>query len=285
MQAQHSSRSSDHVAKPILKWVGGKTRLLSQLLPLLPTSIRERPYIEPFAGGAALFFALQPASALLSDVNPALCGTYVAVRDEVESVVQELKRLAAQHSRENYYRWRRVYNNSGSALSNAHRAALFLYLNRTCFNGLHRLNRAGAFNVPAGDLDAGWSVDEQTLRLASERLAAATLMPCSFEVALDSAVGNAFVYLDPPYDPRATRPSFTRYNGVEFGPREQAALSELVRELDARGVEFMLSNSDTEANRERYARFDVRRVVAPRQISAKATSRGSVHELVIRNYA
>jgi DNA adenine methylase len=239
-------------------------------------------YFEPFAGGAAMFFALRPRRAALGDINDSLCNMYEAVRDDVESVIAELEALAAVHSKARFYVVRSAYNERASVARHCH-AAMFLYLNRTCFNGLHRLNMRGQFNTPAGDINQPWHVEADALRRASHALRDAELHTQRFDALLDRAASGDFAYLDPPYEPRAAN-SFTRYNGFAFGPAEQNALRDVVEELDRRGCKFMLSNSDTPANRLRYANFEVRTVWAARAVNCKGDGRGAISELVVRNY-
>lgn len=271
-------------ARPFLKWVGGKGRLLSQLLPLLPAGVEHMRHVEPFLGGAAMFFARQPERALLCDVNAGLCATYEAVRDEVNLVIQQLRHLAKGHNSERYYQLRHRYNHTTN-LSQAERAALFIYLNKTCFNGLHRVNRSDEFNVPAGRYAQPRIVDAPGLFAAQQSLQAAQLRCGSFETVLDAARSGDFVYLDSPYDVEKGAAGFTAYAVSPFGPAEQDLQAEVFRSLDRRGCKLMLSNSDTLANRTRYARFDVREVLAPRSVSCNGAQRQAVTELVVRNYA
>jgi DNA adenine methylase len=218
--------------KPIVKWAGGKSRLLSQLIPLLPADIHARRYIEPFAGGAALFFALQPARAILADINASLIAAYKAVQRDLESVVDQLRLHEARHSTDYYYACRNAYNTG--TLAEVQRAGAFLYLNRTCFNGLHRVNKRGEFNVPAGRYARPRIVNDVALRAAHHALRNVKLRAASFESILEYARPGDFVYFDPPYDAGSTA-SFTQYNAAAFGRAEQVALSSVVDELDRRG--------------------------------------------------
>mgnify|MGYP001821380953 CR=1 FL=1 len=177
-------------AAPFVKWAGGKGRLLSQLRPLLPTGVEHMRHVEPFVGGGAMFFSRQPARAMLTDINPALVSTYAAIRDDVEGVIESLRRLASRHSKEGYYRVRERYNR-GERAPSTKRAAMFIYLNKTCFNGLHRVNRKGEFNVPVGSYKNPRILNEGALRAASAALEAAHLECTSFESLLQNAKPGA----------------------------------------------------------------------------------------------
>ena len=231
-----------------------------------------------------MFFARQPERALLSDVNPELVGLYQAVRDDVEGVISALTRLAAAgHAAEAYYGVRTRYNTERRA-SQTSRAAMFLYLNKTCFNGLHRVNRRGEFNVPAGKYKNPRIVDSTNLRAASLALATADIRRAGFEELLGSARPGDFVYLDPPYVPVSATASFTAYAQEGFGPADQERLRDVYRELDRRGCRVMLSNSDVPFVRALYAEWRIDVVQAPRAVSCDGAKRQSVSEVVVRNY-
>ncbi|MEM9190821.1 MAG: DNA adenine methylase [Myxococcota bacterium] len=267
---------------PFLKWAGGKGRLLSQLTPMLPPGVDRRRHVEPFFGGGALFFSRRPTRALVSDVNPALVRTYLAVRDSVDTVIRHLRRLKADHSVERYYEVRARYNQG--LTSDASHAATFIYLNKTCFNGLHRVNRKGEFNVPAGRYKNPKILDGVGLQLASRALQRADVRRASFEALLESAKPGDFVYFDPPYAPVSATANFTSYAREGFGPEEQARLRDVFRELDRRGCKLMLSNSDVPAIRDLYDGFVIDEVAAPRAISCNGSGRSRVAEVVVRNY-
>lgn len=267
---------------PFVKWVGGKGRLLAQLLPLLPPGVDRMRHVEPFAGGAAMFFARRPERALLCDVNPALVHTYLMVRDRVDEVAVELAGHAERHDAEHYYRVRERYN-AGTEDGPA-RAAMFIYLNKTCFNGLHRVNKKGEFNVPAGRYTNPRILDEEGLHAASAQLARADIRRQGFEALLASARPGDFVYFDPPYEPVSRTASFTSYAQDGFGQDDQARLAEVFAELTRRGCRCMLSNSDVPFIRELYRAYRVDTVAAPRAVSCDASGRGPVSEVVVRNY-
>jgi DNA adenine methylase len=275
----------DRAASPFLKWVGGKGKLLSQLVPLLPSGVERMRHVEPFAGGAAMFFARTPERAVLCDFNRSLVDTYLAVRDELEAVIGELETLSMSHAAGSYYGVRERYNAVGKRQSRSERAAMFIYLNKTCFNGLHRVNRRGEFNVPEGRYKNPRILDEPTLRAASRALARADIRQASFEDMLGYVRPGDFVYLDPPYEPVSETASFTAYAaGDGFSRGDQTRLRDVVVELDRRGAKVMLSNSDVPFIRELYAQFRIDLVAAPRAINCDARGRGLVSEVVVRNY-
>jgi len=238
-------------------------------------------------GGAAMFFARRPGRALLADVNPELVATYESVRDDVDGVIAALGRLAAAgHAKVAYYGVRTRYNARGTARvdSKVERAAMFLYLNKTCFNGLHRVNRRGEFNVPVGRYTNPRILDESALRSASLALAGADLRCEPFETLLERARPGDFVYLDPPYAPVSDTANFTAYAQDGFGRDAQVRLRDVYRELDRRGCKLMLSNSDVPMIRDLYRGFTIDVVMAPRMVSCDAKTRSAVAEVVVRNY-
>ena len=230
-----------------------------------------------------MFFHLKPRRALLGDINPALIATYQQVRDNVESVIGHLERLAHEHSSETYYRVRESYNYAGN-LAAAHRAALFIYLNKTCFNGLHRVNRKGHFNVPVGRYARPGISNPAGLRAASRELARAEIDCQPFENLLRTARPGDFIYLDPPYQPLSPSSNFTSYARDGFDSDDQRLLRDVFTALDRRGCKLMLSNSDAPVIRDLYRRFRIERVAALRAINCDARNRGRISELVIRNY-
>ncbi|MCB9746193.1 MAG: DNA adenine methylase [Alphaproteobacteria bacterium] len=265
-------QSSD--PRPFLKWVGGKRQLLDELDALLPASYNR--YYEPFIGGGALFFAERPRMALLSDANGELIDTYRAVRDCPEEVIAELE----QHVYDkDYYYEMRAWDASRAPLWQ--RAARMIFLNRTGFNGLYRVNRAGQFNVPFGRYSNPTICDAENLRACSLALRGVELAHQGFEAALSLAEPGDFVYFDPPYVPLTPTSSFTSYVPGGFGLAEQEQLAEVFATLAARGVSVMLSNSDTELVRELYRGFHLEEVRARRSVNAQGGGRGKVGELVV----
>lgn len=240
-------------------------------------------HVEPFAGGAAFFFDRAPNRALLCDVNPALIAMYEAIRDDVEGVIKALKPLSSSHSSDRYYARRKRYNVAGD-LHPCERAALFIYLNKTCFNGLHRVNSRGEFNVPIGRYQNPRILDDGGLRAASQQLQSAELLCDSFESLLRHARPGDFVYLDPPYEPVSRTANFTAYAKDGFGQDTQTRLRDVFSALHKRRCKLMLSNSDTPFVRELYRSFHIDIVAAPRAINCNGRGRGKVTEVVVRNY-
>jgi len=263
-------------AVPYLKWAGGKRSLLRHLLPLVPSSYGT--YHEPFVGGGALFFALQPKRAVITDVNRRLVRSYVAIRDDVDAVIALLKTYP--HDKQFFLEMRGVPIDYRSAVEVA---AWLIYVNRTCFNGLYRVNRDNVFNVPFGRYANPTICDEANLRACSDALAGVSILHEPFETVLKRAVAGDFAYFDPPYLPIAATSSFTGYSPDGFGLDDHRRLRDAARELKKRGVHVLLSNSAAPAIRELYADgFEVTEVLANRAINANGEGRGKIPELIIR---
>lgn len=234
-----------------------------------------------------MFFARQPQRALLCDVNAELIHTYRMVRDDVETVIGSLRRLAAGHAsdaKDHYYRTRERYNATRARAKGPERAAMFIYLNKTCFNGLHRVNRKGEFNVPAGRYKNPRIVDTDALHAASAQLARADLSTEPFEGLLARARPGDFVYFDPPYEPVSPTANFTGYASDGFDRDDQMRLRDVFDELTRRGCKCMLSNSDVPFIRDLYRGHRIDTVAAPRAVNCDARGRGLVSEVVVRNY-
>jgi DNA adenine methylase len=274
---------SDGVAQPFLKWVGGKGGLLSQLEPLLPEGWRKRPYFEPFMGGGAMFFHLGPKRAVLGDTNRELVACYQVVRDDVESLLGQLERMAALHDKDHFYRTRERWN-AGEITSRVERAATFIYFNKTCFNGLWRVNRAGAYNVPMGSYANPGIFMPERLRAASAALRHAHVRLGAYTFTVEDAREGDFVYFDPPYQPVSATANFTAYNADPFGEAEQRKLAAVFALLDERGCRLMLSNSDTPLIKQLYGRFRIDHVYAARNVNSRSDRRGKIPEVVVRNY-
>ena len=268
--------------RPFLKWVGGKTQLLEQLQPLLPPTFRR--YFEPFVGGAALFFDLHVkhrlnAEITLSDVNRELIDTYLAIRDQVDEVITVLR----EHKYESDYYYK-VRGQQRSDLSKVENAARTIFLNKTGFNGLYRVNRSGQFNVPFGRFTNPAFCDVENLRACSRALRGVDIVAADFETVLESARKGDFVYFDPPYVPLSPTSDFTAYIPGGFGEGEQRKLAKVFGKLAKRGVFAMLSNSDTPFVRELYKDFDIETVYAARSVNSNAARRGKLPEVVVRTY-
>ncbi len=264
------------IATPLVKWAGGKRRMLPLLVPFVPETFGT--YHEPFVGGGAMFYGLRPERAVLGDTNPELINTYTVVRDDVDGLVLELRKH--HHDETHFYEVRAL---DPSKLEPVQRAARFIFLNKTCFNGLYRVNRAGRFNVPFGKYAAPLICDEPNLRACSTALKEVALHREPFERVLDRAVAADFVYFDPPYLPTSATSSFTGYTQDGFGLADHRRLRDVAAALKVRGVHVVISNSAAPAIRELYAAgFDVIDVQAARSINSNGDGRGAVTELVIR---
>jgi DNA adenine methylase len=263
------------VGRPFIKWAGGKRQLLPCLLQHAP---RDTPtYFEPFIGGGALFFALRPRRAVLADVNERLIRTYRGVKSNVDEVIRQLRKLP--HTPAFFYGFRQEKIDGGT---DADVAAWFIYLNKTGFNGLYRVNRDNRFNVPFGRYTNPMICDEPTLRACSAALAETELLVEDFAAVVAKAKRGDFVYFDPPYVPLSATSSFTSYTSLGFGETEQTRLRDTARTLKERGVHVLLSNSSAPSVRKLYADgFDVAEVSATRMVNSKATARGAVVELLI----
>jgi DNA adenine methylase len=261
-------------ARPFLKWAGGKTQLLPEILARFPATYR--CYHEPFLGGGAVFFALGPERAVLSDVNQDLIETYRAVRDEPGAVIAQLVRRRA--TEQEYYR---IRAQSPAQLTLVAAAARTIYLNRTCYNGLYRVNQKGEFNVPYGRYANPTLCNAENIRLASKALRGIELRCEDVLGVAKRAQKGDLVYFDPPYDPLSPTASFTSYARGGFGPDEQAALASVFRLLVERGVHVVLSNSDTPLVRKLYRDFKIEPVYARRAINSRADRRGHVREVIV----
>jgi len=269
------------IARPFLKWAGGKRQLAPELLARMPAKFGT--YYEPFVGGGALFFALVPqlraGRAVLSDMNTDLTVSYIGVRDDVEGVIACLKEMP--YDREFYLETRGKSAQSRNHMDDAERAAWVIYTNKAGFNGLYRVNRKGEFNVPFGRYDNPTICDEPNLRAASAALKLAHIRIGDFERALRGAEEGDAVYCDPPYVPVSATADFTGYTSGGFGPADQTRLRDCALALKRRGVFVMLSNADVPAVRKLYRGFKIERVEARRAINSKADRRGAVGEVII----
>jgi DNA adenine methylase len=268
---------------PVLKWAGGKRQLLNKLIPLLPREINE--YCEPFIGGALLFF-LRPNIAYINDINQELIRVYNVVKNDVESLIKVLGGF--KNDPECFYAVRSRDRNKEKydAMPDVEKAARILYLNKTCYNGLYRVNSAGEFNTPFGKYANPDIVGETALRAVSAYLNAANVRLTSRDYAevLKTLPKGAFVYLDPPYDPVSETSSFTSYSIGGFCRDDQIRLREYCDDLTARGIRFMLSNSATDFIKEQYAGYEVIIVDAKRAINSVSSKRGKTEEVIVRNY-
>ncbi len=269
-------------AGPFLKWAGGKKRLLPVILPRLPARIRT--FHEPFVGGGAVFFALAEARrferAVISDKNADLVNLYRVVRDRPHQLCAQMQPHAERAGDEAWFYLVRAQNPAD--LSSVERAARFLFLNRTCFNGLYRVNRSGAFNVPFGRYKNPKVLDPDRIEAASRALRGVEIRCQDFEAVADEIGPGDAVYFDPPYVPVSQTASFHHYHAEAFGAEAQGRLLATLRRCWERGAVAVLSNSDCEFTRGLYAGLEVEVVLAPRAINSDPSGRGLVQELLVR---
>lgn len=273
------------MVEPILKWAGGKRQLLSELTAHFPDTYSR--YHEPFFGGGAVFFHLDPANGTINDISRRLTNFYTVVRDYPERLIKQNR--THEHDEEYYYDARDRFNelrlvDNPSEQVRIQEASLLLYLNRTCFNGLYRENQDGEFNVPIGGyVDPDW-VQAERIRAVHEALQETTIYNKDFEYIRDTANTGDLVYFDPPYEPVSTTASFNEYHAEGFGKDDQERLRDLVVDLDEIGVSVVLSNSPPVAELyESYEAFDVSEVGATRAINSDGDNRGEVAEVIITN--
>lgn len=291
--------------KPFIKWVGGKTQLITQLEKLLPKNLQmweNATYVEPFVGGGAmLFYILQQypniSRAIINDVNEDLILCYKTVRDNVEQLIDSLALIETEYHaiskeekrKEFYLSIRNEYNNK--RLNDIENATYFIFLNRTCFNGLYRVNKSGFFNVPFGRYKKPTICDRATLRKDSELLQKVDFMSGDFEHTLKFAQKDTFYYLDPPYRPLNATSSFCDYTAQSFCDEDQIRLKEFCDKLHQSQALFLESNSDSKNTNDAisffdrlYNNYDIHRVFATRHINSIGTKRGVITEIVVKNY-
>ncbi len=275
--------------KPFVKWVGGKRQLLAQFrkLNLYPPEgfdpVKGR-YFEPFVGGGAVFFDLLPQKASLSDMNGELVTTYNVIRDDVDALISSLKK----HKYEKNY-FLKVRSQDPKKLTQIEIASRFIFLNRTGFNGMYRVNSSGQFNVPFGAYTNPIICDEENLRRVSHALSGVEIKQQDYKEVLKKAKKGDFVYFDPPYDPVSKTASFTSYTADGFGDEQQIELRDTFLELHKRGCFLMLSNSNTPFINKIYGeiqKYGVRitKVEAGRAINSKSSGRGKIEEVLVTNY-
>ncbi len=297
---------TDKIAKPFLKWAGGKTQLITEIEKSLPYEIKNKnfTYIEPFVGsGAVLFWILNNfpnlEKAVINDINEDLINTYRTIASEPKELIAILQQLQFEfHSLENkpeekkeyYYQKRELYNSRKEEQSG--QAALFIFLNRTCFNGLYRVNKNNGYNVPMGSYKKPTICDNKNIIAVSNALQKVEILCGDYENTLNEASTNSFFYFDPPYKPLSNTSSFNSYAKDEFNDEEQIRLRNFCSKLEKQGHKWMLSNSDVKGKDtndnffdEIYSEFSISRVKARRSINANPEKRGELNELLITNYA
>lgn len=291
------------VAKPFVKWAGGKGQLISVISNKLPMELKQnkiKKYIEPFVGGGAvLFYLLENYTfdeVIINDINEDLTNVYRIVKNDVKSLINELRKISDEYlplddddRKEYYYEVRKKFNSN--LLDELKKAAYFIFLNRTCYNGLYRVNKKGEFNVPHGKYKSPLILDKENLLNVSKVLQSVQILNGDFENIEKYVDESTFVYFDPPYRPLNTTSSFTSYQKYSFNDNEQIRLAKLYYRLHEKGAKLMLSNSDPKNVDENdnffddlYKDFNIFRVDAKRNINSKGNGRGKIKELLVINY-
>ena len=270
---------------PVLKWAGGKRQLISSILPLLPRNIGDYLYVEPFLGGGAMLFHLQPKRALVNDYNEELINAYQVIKTKPSELIRHLQQH--ENNADYFYRIRSIDRSPAyKKLTAVERASRIIYLNKTCFNGLYRVNSAGAFNAPFGRYKNPNIVNADGLQLMHEYLNNndVQIMSGDYHDILKKANKKSFVYLDPPYHPVSSSSSFTGYVRGGWNEDSQRALKKACDQLNKKGVKFLLSNSATAFIVDLYKDYSITIVKASRAINSNASDRGVVDEVLVRNY-
>ncbi len=299
------SEMHQQIAKPFLKWAGGKTQLISSIKAALPTDFSNRriTFIEPFIGsGAVLFWMMETfpniEKAVINDINSDLINTYKVIKESPDKLIVVLREIQQEYynveaigdEKKQYYSHKRDLYNSRTA-SLIEQAALFIFLNRTCFNGLYRVNKSNKFNVPLGSYTKPKILDELNIKAVSAVLQKVEILNGDYQETLNHVGDDTFFYFDPPYKPLSSTSNFNSYANDDFDDNEQIRLRNFCQSLDELGCYWMLSNSDVKGNDANntffddiYQDFNIQRVQAKRMINAKADKRGELTELLITNY-
>ena len=272
---------------PVVKWVGGKRQLLPEIKKYIPKKFTT--YYEPFMGGGAVLFELQPNKAIVNDVNEELINLYTVIKEFPEELIEELKKHAEfATDSEYFYKIREKDRNiiEYTLMSNVEKAARIHFLNKTCYNGLFRVNKAGEFNAPFGRYKNPDVVNEITIRAVSKYFNEANIefRNTDFQEALKGIRKGSFVYFDPPYDPVTDSANFTGYSKGGFDRNEQERLKKVCDELNKKGIKFLLSNSATSYIKDLYKDYTIEVIKAKRAINSNGDLRGEIDEVLVRNY-
>lgn len=274
-------------AKPFLKWVGGKKQIIPQIKKYIPENYYK--YFEPFIGGGALFFDLEPKKAYINDINKILISAYRNIKNHPYEIIKKLEDLQKIFYEKNneerkiyFYEIRDTFNDT--EYDSFLKTSYIIFLNKTCYNGMYRENSKGKFNVPFGRYKNPKILDEKNILAVSKLLQNVTITDYSFEKAVEDAKRGDFIYFDPPYHPLSITSNFTSYSNGGFTKKDQIKLRDVFKDLHKRSCFVMLSNSDTKFIREIYKEFTQKTITATRSINCKATGRGEINELLITNY-
>ena len=278
--------SKSKILSPFLKWAGGKRQLLSEIKEQLPKTISRYQYIEPFIGGGAVLLSLQPKHAIINDFNAELINTYRVIKDAPDELIDDLKKHI--NEADYFYKLRNIDRDSEAfnRLTDVQRASRIIYLNKTCYNGLYRVNKSGEYNAPFGRYKNPSIVNEDVIRAISDYFNKNNIQILNgdFENVLAIADRKTFVYLDPPYYPISESANFTSYVQGGWKAEDQIRLRDACNQLTAKHTKFLLSNSDCPFIRELYSDYTIITVEATRAINSDADGRGKITELLIKNY-
>jgi DNA adenine methylase len=277
--------AKNRLVLPFLKWVGGKRQLMPEIRKMLPRGVANRPYYEPFIGGGALFFDLQPKRAIINDYNEELINVYTVIRDNPNELIEDLRKH--ENTAEYFYEIRAVDRQPLFAhLSKIQRASRIIYLNKTCYNGLYRVNNAGEFNSPFGKYKNPNIVNEPVIKAVSKYLNSPQIQISNgdYELILRDVPINSFVYLDPPYHPISESSNFTGYVQGGWNDGDQLRLRDVCNRLNDNGIKFLLSNSASDFIRDIYSGYNIHVVQANRAVNSNSSKRGQVDEFLICNY-
>lgn len=280
-----AKNNKNKLIAPFLKWVGGKRQLLPKIIEYLPKNMRELRYFEPFIGGGAVLFHLQPENAVINDFNEELINVYNVVKDNLDDLIIDLKKH--KNTSEYFYQIRGLdRTDEFLSLSEVQRASRIIYLNKTCFNGLYRVNNAGEFNAPFGRYKNPNIVNEPTLKAVNKFLNKnnISINNGDYSDVLETADENSFIYLDPPYHPISENSNFTGYVQGGWDMFDQIRLREVCDILNEKGAKFLLSNSSSPFIKDQYEKYKITTVKAIRAINSNGSDRGEIDEVLIRNY-
>ena len=275
--------------KPLLKWAGGKRYIAEELRSRFPDTWNSGTYFEPFIGGAAMFLSAVPKTAVVADVNARLVRFYEFVKSsptefysELQQISEDFNNCDQEEKKDFYLRLRKNFNETPEDSLNS--AVLLYAINKLCFNGLYRENSSGGFNVPFGQKKSLPIMTFQELQEVSKAFEQTEILNSDFEVSVERAIPGDFIYFDPPYIPLGPSSSFTSYHSGGFDLADQERLADLMQSLGAKGINAMCSNSDSELTHKIFGKLNISNISAPRMVSARASGRGMINELVITNY-
>lgn len=274
------------ILSPVVKWVGGKRQLLGDIIPLIPQNFST--YVEPFIGGGAVLFDIQPKKAIINDFNYELINIYKVIKDNPNELISELERHERFNSEEYFYEIRALDRKEKyNEMTEIEKAARIIYLNKTCFNGLFRVNQAGQFNSPYGKYKNPNIINKPVVLAMSKYFNENNINIISgdYKQALKNLRKGAFVYFDPPYMPISSSSSFTGYTENGFGKEQQIELKKECDKLNSKGIKFLLSNSDHPFIRDLYKEYEIITVKAKRSINSNGNKRGEINEILVRNYS